>query len=103
MMLRLTWLFCAVVSFQLSLKPAAAQTPPLTTDRIASFPYLAGTPPSNVVWSPDSSRVAFLWNDKGMPFRDLWVASASGGAPKQITDMDRAFPYAEDVERDPNV
>src|SRR5687768_11658081 len=102
MRVRWTWILWTVVLTGVLVQPVAAQAPPLTVERIASLPYLAGTPPSNVVWSPDASRVAFLWNDKALPFRNLWVAPASGGAPRQITDMARDFPYSADVAREPN-
>lgn len=59
--------------------------PPLTIERITSTPSLSGTPPSGVVWSPDGTRVAFLWNDQALPFRDVWVAAAAGGPPTRVT------------------
>ena len=58
---------------------------PLTIERIAALPSLTGTPPASPVWSPDSEAVAFLWNDQGMPFRDVWVAGSDGGAPVRLT------------------
>lgn len=45
---------------------------------MVSLPKLDGTVPTRPVWSPDSQNVAFLWNDHGMPFRDLWLASPAG-------------------------
>src|SRR5204863_7093738 len=45
----------------------------------------------NPAWSPDSSRIAFLWNDKGFPFRDIWVA-AKDGKLQRVTDVAAAFP-----------
>lgn len=56
-------------------------------DRLVSLPTLSGTPPSRPVWSPDGSRLAFLWNDSGFPFRDIYIADASGGEPRQLTDF----------------
>ena len=64
----------------------------LTIERITSFPRLTGTPPSRPAWSPGSDRIAFLWNDSGYPFRDVWVASAAGGEPTRITALKRVAP-----------
>ncbi|MDX1460663.1 MAG: prolyl oligopeptidase family serine peptidase, partial [Xanthomonadales bacterium] len=36
-------------------------------------PSLIGTRPAHAVWSPDSKRLAFLWNDAGHAFRDVWL------------------------------
>ncbi len=69
---------------------AGAQPPRLTVERVASLPSLTGTPPSAPVFSPDGAQMAFLWNDSGMPFRDVWVADVVGGAPRRVTTMDRA-------------
>ena len=67
----------------------------LTVERIAAYPHIGGTPPANVVWSPDGSRLAFLWNDAAMPFRDLWVIDADGSGLKRLTDMAAAFPFED--------
>ncbi len=64
--------------------------PALTVDRIASLPRLSGTAPSSPVWSPDGRRIAFLWNDAGFPFKDLWVAAADGSGLARVTDLSRA-------------
>jgi dipeptidyl-peptidase-4 len=63
--------------------------PALTVDRIASLPRLSGTPPSSPVWSKDSRRLAFLWNDAGLPFKDLWIAAADGSGLARVTDLSR--------------
>ncbi|NKB89455.1 MAG: prolyl oligopeptidase family serine peptidase [Acidobacteria bacterium] len=57
----------------------------LTLDGLYSLPRMIGTAPSGVVWSPDSTRIAFLWNDEGTNFRDVWVASTDGSAPTRLT------------------
>ncbi len=59
----------------------------LTIERITSYPRLTGTAPSHPTWSPDSSRIAFLWNDEGHLFRDVWVVSVSEGEPVRVTDL----------------
>lgn len=62
----------------------AAQPAP-SVERIVSLPKLDGTAPARPAWSPDSRRVAFLWNDHGMPFRDLWVVDVADAAPRRLT------------------
>ena len=61
----------------------------LTLDRLYSLPRIIGTAPTGVAWSPDSARVAFLWNDEGANFRDVWIADVSGGPPTRITRFPR--------------
>ena len=63
-------------------------------DRIVTFPRMAGTAPSGPAWSPEGERLAFLWNDHGMPFLDVWVVDAQGGDPVQVTFL---APEAGDV------
>ncbi len=65
----------------------AQQRPAPSVERIVTLPNLAGTAPTAPVWSPDSRRVAFLWNDHGMPFRDLWVAAVDSGEPVRLTSL----------------
>ncbi len=68
-----------LVFLPLSIPIAAAQpATPLTVERVASLPSLIGTAPSSPVWSPDGSRVAFLWNPEGWPFRDVMLARRDG-------------------------
>jgi dipeptidyl-peptidase-4 len=70
----------------------AAQQPPITVERVASLPSLIGTAPSSPTWSPDSRRVAFLWNDGGLPFRDVWIVDADGTGLRRVTDLQRTHP-----------
>ena len=85
----------SVALFALMQAPAAvAQQEALTIDRITSLPSITGTTPSEPVWSPDSTRIAFLWNDHAMPFRDIWIANASGGAPVRVTTLEEQEPPA---------
>ena len=67
--------------------PVTAQRSSLPIERLAALPSLTGTAPSNPVWSPDSNRIAFLWNDHAMPFRDVWVVGARESRPKRLTDL----------------
>lgn len=67
-----------------------APTPrPLTLERLYSLPWVTGTQPVNPAWSPDSRRLAFLWNDEGTPFRDIWMTDAAGGKPVRVTTLPR--------------
>jgi len=71
----------------LALLLAAADRARLPLERITALPSLIGTAPASPVWSPDGSRLAFLWNDRGMPFRDVWVVGATGEGLKRTTDL----------------
>ena len=66
-----------------------AAAPPLTIDRLYSLPWVIGTSPIAPTWSPDSRRVAFLWNEDGGNFRDVWVLTAQGSQPVRVTAMRR--------------
>lgn len=68
-------------------------TPPhsrLDINRLYSLPWIIGTAPQDFIWSADSRRVAFLWNDQGIPFRDVWIASVEARSPRQVTVMPRS-------------
>jgi len=59
----------------------------VSIDRFYSLPSLIGTEPRGAVWSPDSRTIAFLWNNRGMPFLDVWTADVATGALTQITAL----------------
>ena len=70
-----------------------AQRPSTLRPKIESLyalPSVIGTAPRAPVWSPDSKRVAFVWNDEGTPFGDLWVADVGGGTPQRLTRLPHA-------------
>lgn len=54
-------------------------------DALYSLPRLDGTPPDQFVWSQDSTRLAFVWNDSGLAFRDLWICATDDCEPVRIT------------------
>jgi dipeptidyl-peptidase 4 len=62
----------------------------LTVERVAGLPSLIGTAPASPTWSPDSRRLAFLWNDRGWPFRDVWIVDAGGTGLRRLTDLQRS-------------
>ncbi len=72
-----------------------AQKPALTVEPLASLPSVIGTAPASPVWSPDGTRVAFLWNDHAMPFHDVWVVNADGGPPRKLTDLKGEMRHAD--------
>ena len=59
----------------------------LDLDRIYSLPTIIGTRPESPAWSPDSKHLAFLWNDAGMPFLDVWRVDLPAGKPVRLTSM----------------
>jgi dipeptidyl-peptidase 4 len=72
---------------------AAAQAPAaLRLEQVTERPSLIGTPPLPPQWSPDSRRLVFAWNDRGLPFRDLWIADADGSGLRRLTDLERTHP-----------
>ena len=56
-----------------------------TIERLYSLPWLIGTQPKGFEWSPDSQQLAFLWNDDGGNFYDVWAADVKTGRPVRIT------------------
>ena len=63
----------------------ASQEPALTIERIVSQPSITGTAPSAPTWSPDSRRLAFLWNDDAMPRREIWMVEGDGSGLRRLT------------------
>ncbi len=58
-------------------------------DRLYSLPWLIGKEPRGFAWAPDSKRLAFLWNDDGSNFADVWVTDVVTARPTRITTMPR--------------
>ena len=67
----------------------------LTIERLYSLPWLIGTKPESPRWSPDSQRLAFLWNDEGTNFYDVWLADRMTGKPVRVTSMPRPVSPAD--------
>src|SRR5690606_14981495 len=76
----------------------------LSVERLVSLPTLSGTPPGDPAWSPDSRYVAFLWNDSGYLFRDLWVVDIEDSTPNRLTELDPSAaqykPFGEHIGKD---
>jgi dipeptidyl-peptidase 4 len=79
------WLAVLLLACAPVAAPGAETAPVPDVARVVSLPKLDGTAPARPDWSPDSRHVAFLWNDHGMPFRDLWVAAVDDAAPRRLT------------------
>lgn len=47
-----------------------------TLERLYRRPYLWGTPPQSLQWSEQGHVLAFLWNERGHRFRDLYAYHA---------------------------
>jgi dipeptidyl-peptidase-4 len=66
--------------------------PSLTVERLAALPSLIGTAPTALTWSPDGAWLAFLWNDEGWPYRDVWIVRRDGTGRRRLTTMQRTDP-----------
>ncbi len=66
-----------------------AQKKPLEIERLYTYPKLEGTAPAQAAWSKDSAKIAFLWNDKGYPFRDLWVYDRAAKKLTRLTNLEQ--------------
>lgn len=65
-----------------------AQRPPENSiDAFYRKPSLIGTEPRGAAWSPDSRRVAFLWNDAGSNFLDVWMTDVETARPLRLTRL----------------
>lgn len=70
----------------------------LTSGRAASpeeqAAHVANVHPESVVWSPDSSRVAFAFDGDGAPVdSDIWVFEAESGELTDLTDDGYSGPF----------
>jgi dipeptidyl-peptidase-4 len=61
----------------------------LTIDRLYSLPHLVGTAPRGFSWSSHGHHLAFLWNDSGFNFRDVWTVDTQDPnlRPQRVTSM----------------
>ncbi len=57
----------------------------ISLDTLYSLPRLAGTSPESFIWAGDSKHLAFLWNDRGLAFRDIWICRAENCQPRALT------------------
>jgi len=67
--------------------PAHTPHDALTLEMLYCEPSIIGTRPIAATWSPDGSRLAYLWNETGHTFRDLWVWDRQTGASSRRTNL----------------
>jgi dipeptidyl-peptidase-4 len=67
----------------------AAATQRFNIDRLYSLPWIIGTQPKGFTWSADSQRLAFLWNDEGANFYDVWMTDVRSAKPVRVSAMPR--------------
>jgi dipeptidyl-peptidase-4 len=86
--LRVLALAAAFFALGLVQRSVAAQGPQrLTIERLYSLPHLIGTAPTGFAWNAQNDRVAFLWNDEGRNFRDVWAVDVHSRVPERWTRM----------------
>ncbi|MFA4839004.1 MAG: DPP IV N-terminal domain-containing protein [Candidatus Neomarinimicrobiota bacterium] len=78
-MKRLILFFAVVFSLQ------AAE--PIDLPFIFQQPLRYGTVPISAKWSPDDSKMAFLWNEKGGRFRDIYIKDIDAIGVQRITSF----------------
>ena len=72
----------------------------ITLERLHSRPSLWGTAPGAPRWPRESSRkFAFLWNEEGERFRDLYVGDSATGRYVHLTDMKPILPTPKEGDK----
>ncbi|WP_160738737.1 S9 family peptidase [Altericroceibacterium indicum] len=65
--------------------PAHAQA--LSIDALYGDTSIIGTSPEGYVWDASGTRLTFLWNDEGRPFRDVWLYDVQSGKKTKLTSL----------------
>ncbi|NTV80635.1 MAG: hypothetical protein HGA24_04340, partial [Candidatus Aminicenantes bacterium] len=94
---------------------SAAAGKRFTLESLYSLPRIIGTAPKAPVWSADGRKIAFLWNEEGTNFYDVYMTAVDDLKPVRVTAMPRRPPAAgpgsspeavaeaEAIETDPGV
>ncbi len=86
--------------FALAASVLGAEETGLSLDRLYSLPRIIGTAPVRPAWSPDGRKLAFLWNEAGYDFRDVYAIDVAAPTPSRITSLS---PTSPPREADPGV
>lgn len=65
----------------------APSAKPLTFEMLYSEPSIIGTLPTAASWSADGRSLAFLWNDAGHTFRDIWIWDRETTMRRRLTHL----------------
>ena len=60
-----------------------------TLEDLYSLPRIIGTAPKEFAWSSNGRRLAFLWNDEGTNFYDVWTIAVDNPKPVHVSRMPR--------------
>lgn len=75
-----------VAAFLLGAVLLAAQE--LTLDHLFTRPFVWGTTPSQAVWAKHAHVLAFLWNEKGGTFRDVYAYDADARKLTRLSNLE---------------
>lgn len=92
-------LFAVILMFFATMQGVAAAEK-MDLDTLYAWPNMIGTTPKNPAWSPDHQKIAFVWNEGGYNFRDVWVYDSATGQKQRVTNLD---PNHQAAELDPGV
>lgn len=66
-------------------------------ETLYAIPSIIGTEPGGVAWSRDADHMAFLWDDQGGTFRDIWLYDHTTNKKHRLTrharDSDAALEH----------
>ena len=94
----LGWLVLLAVLLSGRASPGDAAEPSMAIEQLYSVPSIIGTSPEGYAWSRDGTKLAFLWNDTGHRFRDVWVYDVRDGSRRRMTTLAQGrAPHAQDA------
>ena len=76
-----------LLALTIAIPLAAATADPRTLEQLFTRPFSWGTAPSDVTWSKEGHKLAFLWNAKGDSFLDLYAYDPDTRKLTQLTDL----------------